>query len=186
MSANVRLVNPAKSLTREQVESRQQRAIKFARDVAGDPELAHQIEVMTPEEYASKRKIRLENPTGKETDDMQKDHDEITHELRETNRLLRQSVELQLRGTSTEGRGKGNAQSTRLNNPNGDEDLSSLQAASASRRAERLGSNLDEALDAIEDAQAALDDDDVNEAQRILQEVLGDYESDEDAEGKDD
>jgi hypothetical protein len=55
-----------KSLTREQLEKRKERAVRFARDVREDDELADQIENESLEEYADHRHIRLLNPTRKE------------------------------------------------------------------------------------------------------------------------
>jgi hypothetical protein len=52
-----------KALTREQLQKRKERAVRFARDVRENDELADQIENETLEEYAEHRHIRLLNPT---------------------------------------------------------------------------------------------------------------------------
>lgn len=51
-----------KALTREQLEKRKERAVRFARDVREDDELADQIENESLEEYAEHRHIKLLNP----------------------------------------------------------------------------------------------------------------------------
>lgn len=56
-----RTVN-VKTLTRAQLESRKARAVRFARDVREDDDLADTIEDETLEEYAQKRHIKLSNP----------------------------------------------------------------------------------------------------------------------------
>jgi hypothetical protein len=52
-----------KTLTRKQLESRKAQAVRFARDVREDDELADEIEDESLEEYADKRRIKLVNPT---------------------------------------------------------------------------------------------------------------------------
>jgi len=39
------------------------KAVRFLRDVVGDPDRAGEFEAMTPEEYAQHKHIRIENPT---------------------------------------------------------------------------------------------------------------------------
>jgi hypothetical protein len=56
-----------KALTREQLEKRKEKAVRFARDVREDDELADEIEGETLEEYAEHRRIRLLNPTRRMT-----------------------------------------------------------------------------------------------------------------------
>jgi hypothetical protein len=51
------------TLTREQVERRKDQAVKFTRDVVGDPDRADEIEGESLESYAERRKLKLENPT---------------------------------------------------------------------------------------------------------------------------
>jgi hypothetical protein len=56
-----------KALTREQLEKRKEKAVRLARDVREDDELADQIENESLEEYAEHRRIKLLNPTRKVT-----------------------------------------------------------------------------------------------------------------------
>lgn len=51
-----------KSLTREQVQGRKDKAARFVRDVLDDPERADEIEDEDLEEYATRRKLRMTNP----------------------------------------------------------------------------------------------------------------------------
>lgn len=54
-----------KALTREQLQSRKERAVQFTRDVRGDSELADEIEAQSLESYAQHRGIELLNPHKK-------------------------------------------------------------------------------------------------------------------------
>ena len=56
-----------KTLTREQVQSRKQRATRFTRDVRNDPDRAAEIEDESLEHYTERRHIKLSNPKGKRT-----------------------------------------------------------------------------------------------------------------------
>lgn len=51
-----------KVLTREQVESRKEKAERFTRDVLGDSERADEIANEDLEDYAERRRIELSNP----------------------------------------------------------------------------------------------------------------------------
>src|SRR5258708_5151116 len=54
-----------KTLTREQLESRKEKAERFVRDVLGDTERADEIADESLEDYADRRKIQLaDNPPG--------------------------------------------------------------------------------------------------------------------------
>jgi hypothetical protein len=53
-----------KQMTREQLEARKSKAIRFARDVREDNELADEIENESLEEYAEHRGIKVLNPKG--------------------------------------------------------------------------------------------------------------------------
>jgi hypothetical protein len=53
-----------KSKTREQLEKMQEKAVRFLRDVVGDSEKADEIDDLTIEEYADKKRIHLVNPGG--------------------------------------------------------------------------------------------------------------------------
>jgi len=53
-----------KTFTREQLESRKEKAVRFVRDVLGDPDRAAEIEDESLEDYAERRRIQLMNPHG--------------------------------------------------------------------------------------------------------------------------
>jgi hypothetical protein len=50
-----------KSLTREQLQSRKDKAVRFVRDVVGDPERTAEIDDEDLEDYAERRRISLTN-----------------------------------------------------------------------------------------------------------------------------
>jgi cell shape-determining protein MreC len=51
-----------KALTGDQVQSRKDKAVRFVGDALGDPGRAEVIEDQSPENYAERRKIELQNP----------------------------------------------------------------------------------------------------------------------------
>ena len=52
-----------KALTPDQLESRKEKAVRFARDVLGDPDRADEIGDESLEDYAARRKIEIvDNP----------------------------------------------------------------------------------------------------------------------------
>jgi predicted RNase H-like nuclease (RuvC/YqgF family) len=56
-----------KRLTREQIQGRKEKAVRFVSDVLGDPERAEEIERESLEDYAARRKIQLMNPERRGT-----------------------------------------------------------------------------------------------------------------------
>jgi hypothetical protein len=52
-----------KALTRAQLESRQDKAVRFTRDVLDDPDRADEIADEDLEEYAERRGIQITNPS---------------------------------------------------------------------------------------------------------------------------
>ena len=54
-----------KALTREQLEGRKEKAVRFVRDVLGDPDRADEIADESLEGYAERRRIKLLNPRCK-------------------------------------------------------------------------------------------------------------------------
>jgi hypothetical protein len=56
-----------KSLTREQLQSRKDKAVRFVRDVLDDPDGADEIEDEDLEDYADRRHIELVNPRRTES-----------------------------------------------------------------------------------------------------------------------
>jgi hypothetical protein len=51
-----------KALTREQLQSRKDKAVRFTRDVVGDADRADEIASESLEDYAERRQIQLSNP----------------------------------------------------------------------------------------------------------------------------
>lgn len=56
-----------KALTRSQLESRKEKAVRFTRDVLGDPDRADEIADESLEDYAQRRKIQITNPTKRKS-----------------------------------------------------------------------------------------------------------------------
>ena len=52
-----------KQLTRDQLQSRKEKAVRFTCDVLGDPDRADEIADESLEDYAQRRKIQITNPT---------------------------------------------------------------------------------------------------------------------------
>ena len=50
------------ALSREQIQGRKDRAVRFTRDVVGDPDRAAEIEDEDVEAYAERRKLTMANP----------------------------------------------------------------------------------------------------------------------------
>lgn len=50
-----------KALTREQLQGRKEKAVRFTRDVIGDPERAEEIDRESIEDYADRKRIQLSN-----------------------------------------------------------------------------------------------------------------------------
>ena len=51
-----------KALTRDQLQARKEKAVRFTRDVLGDPDRADEIADESLEDYAQRRKIQITNP----------------------------------------------------------------------------------------------------------------------------
>jgi len=54
-----------KVLSREQLQSRKDKAVRFTRDVLNDPERAEEIADESLEDYAERRKMQIANPCGR-------------------------------------------------------------------------------------------------------------------------
>lgn len=54
-----------KALTREQLERRKEKAVRFTRDVLDDPDRADEIADESLEDYAERKKIAVSNPRRK-------------------------------------------------------------------------------------------------------------------------
>ena len=136
-------------LTREQVEKRQAKAVRFAADVLEDDDLADELESLTPEEYAEKKKLLI-NPTNKrkETKSMKRD---------ELKQVVKDAVSDAIK-------------QTRRSNP-----TQSAPAVPGTGKGNGNGDNKDdreEILDAVDDAAAALADGNEDEALDILNSLL--------------
>jgi hypothetical protein len=51
-----------KRLTQDQLQARKEQAVRFIRDVKGDPERAEEVERESLADYAGRRKIEVTNP----------------------------------------------------------------------------------------------------------------------------
>ncbi|MEO5923704.1 MAG: hypothetical protein ABIR70_07765, partial [Bryobacteraceae bacterium] len=51
-----------KTKTLDQVIAMRDKAVRFLRDVVGEPERADEFGAMTPEEYAEHKRLRIQNP----------------------------------------------------------------------------------------------------------------------------
>jgi hypothetical protein len=56
-------LDSVKALTRAQLESRKEKAVRFTQDVLGDPDRAEEIADERLEHYAERRKIQITNPS---------------------------------------------------------------------------------------------------------------------------
>ncbi len=84
-----------KELTRDQVQSRKDKAVRFVRDVLGDPDRAEEIAEESVEDYAQRRKFTIINPTERKARPMptkQELEDQI-RELEEENQELQDQLD---------------------------------------------------------------------------------------------
>jgi hypothetical protein len=58
---------PKKIRTRDQVAAMKDKAVRFLRDVVGDPDRAQEFEEMDAEDYAEHKHIQIENPSSRTT-----------------------------------------------------------------------------------------------------------------------
>ena len=85
-------------LTRDQVASRKDKAVRFVRDVLDDPDRADEIESESLDDYATRRRIQLLNPRtrkmaiAKRVQSRQELQDRI-HELEEENETLQDQLD---------------------------------------------------------------------------------------------
>jgi hypothetical protein len=87
-----------KHLTRSQLESCKEKAVRFTRDVLGDPDRADEIAPESLEGYAARRKIQITNPSRRKNAIMAttKSKTELEAEnadLREENRELQSQLD---------------------------------------------------------------------------------------------
>jgi hypothetical protein len=87
-----------KRLTRAQLESRKEKAVRFVRDVLGDSDRADEIAEESLEDYAQRRKIQITNPSKRRNAIMAttKSKDELEAEnadLRDENEDLKDQLD---------------------------------------------------------------------------------------------
>ena len=83
-----------KSLTREQVEGRKEKAVRFVRDVLDDPDRADAIADESIEDYAERRKFQIINPKRRVNSMATKqDLEERISELEEENEQLQSRLD---------------------------------------------------------------------------------------------
>lgn len=157
MAPEIRVWNPQprkkKTLSRDQVEKRRAKAVRFLRDVADDPELADEIEDLSVDEYADRKGFELtENPSRKRRDNMKKE------DLQEA---VKNGVTEALKGAKD---------LLRRTNPNGQQQASPSSAPDPQSDRKKI-------LGRVDDAAAALADGDEDEALDILNGVLDDFDS---------
>ena len=166
----VHLVNSTrkKSLTQDHVERRQARAVQFTRDVVGDPDLADEIEELSTEVYAERKRLQLANPKKRKEvkNNMVRQTEQKLDELAQKVDSLIEAIKS--RGTEA---GSSRSKHARLN-----PSVSSFSRLSQRVKEQIIGER-DEILDALEEAQDALDECRYDEAQEILDEILGQYET---------
>lgn len=81
-----------KALTREQLQGRKEKAVRFVRTVLQDDERADEIADESLEDYAERRKIKLLNPRGEPMATKQELLDQI-RELEEENETLQSQLD---------------------------------------------------------------------------------------------
>lgn len=144
-----------KPLTREQVEKRQAKAVKFAADVLEDDDLADELEALSPQEYAERKSLLMTNPTKKRREPTSMRRDEMKDLVKEA---LSEAIK-----------------QTRRANP-----ATAVPAVVATVTPEtQAKSDKKKILDRVDDAAAALADGDEDEALDILNGVLNDYDDEE-------
>jgi hypothetical protein len=70
--------------TRDEVERKQDKAVQFLRDVVGNDDLADEIDGLSVEEYAQRKKVRLLNPNlSRRENNMATSKREMTQRIQE-------------------------------------------------------------------------------------------------------
>jgi hypothetical protein len=150
------------------MERRQAQAVQFTRDVVGDPDLADEIEGLSTQEYAERKRLQLANPKKRKAvkNYMAQQTEQKLDELAQKVDSLIEAIKS--RGTEA---GSSRSKPARLN----------PRVPSFSRLSQRAKNQMlderEEILDALEEAQDALDECRYDEAQEILDEILGQHET---------
>jgi DNA-binding ferritin-like protein len=80
----------SKVLTREQLQSRKEKAVRFLRDVKGEPDRADEVDDESLDSYAERRKIQLSNPTARRGSKMaQKSVEDYRDQVKELKQQIR-------------------------------------------------------------------------------------------------
>jgi hypothetical protein len=83
-----------KTLPRDQLQARKEKAVRFVRDVLGDPDRADEIEEESLEDYAERRKITLTNPAkGNRGMATKRDLEQQVKELEDENQELQDRLD---------------------------------------------------------------------------------------------
>ena len=82
-----------KTLTRAQLEKRKEQAVRFVRDVKDDPDRADEIESESLEDYAERRRIKIENPGRRCSMATRKELQERIEELESENEDLNERLD---------------------------------------------------------------------------------------------
>ena len=163
-----------KALTREQVERKQDQAVRAAEDLQDDPALADELAELSTEQYAERKHIQLVNPKRKGVRHMAKQQEVVERldTLAEKVESLTEAI-------------KGKEKPTQKN-PTATRTIVLPPRNRSDRGSKRLRKERDKILDTMEDVQAALDNEQYDEAADLLDEVLDEYETDEGENGNGD
>ena len=83
-----------KRLSRDQIETRKEKAVRFVRDVLDDPERAAEIEDESIEDYAERRKFEIVNPRRRtNTVESKADLEQKIEELESENEKLQSRLD---------------------------------------------------------------------------------------------
>jgi cell shape-determining protein MreC len=82
-----------KTLTREQLEGRKEKAARFVENVLGDEDRADEIREESLESYAARRKLRILNPRCKTIMPSKKELQDRIRELEEENDQLQDALD---------------------------------------------------------------------------------------------
>jgi hypothetical protein len=72
-----------REFTRDEVERKQAKAVQFLRDVVGNDDLADEVDGLSVEEYAERKRIRLLNPKQSREERIMATKQEMTERIRE-------------------------------------------------------------------------------------------------------
>jgi hypothetical protein len=170
------LINPrmGKVLSEDQVADRQEKAVRFAREVLGNDELADELEELTVEEYAERKGFQLNNPNRKGVRKMRNANSvsERRDELADRVDAIEKELDKIAKGAKKE------PESTPLFNPRAarQNPRTARQNPRAESVEEELLTERDEILESLQDARGAIRDGELDEAEEILDEILDSFD----------